>query len=204
MGFIPSEPYPLAEPCTFRLPYPHAVSDIACSCSEDQEATMPRNSRALLPAKIRTRLEPIARAGRYSHGILYSSAAAPQTASTSGPAPASSTPWIAKPEGFPFRRPRPRQQEEDRIPWVRPSFRRAFTRTCPRVLPATAVSCQIAPTSSELALLTSSNRLAWPGRSGTRRNPGGGLLRASLRRSHAAGRPPRQPFSSHRFVKENL
>ena len=51
---------------------------------------MPRNSRALLPAKIRTRLEPIARAGRYSHGILYSSAAGPHTASTSGPVPA----WI--------------------------------------------------------------------------------------------------------------
>jgi hypothetical protein len=34
---------------------------------------MPRNSRALLPAKIRTRLEPNARAGRYSHGIFISS-----------------------------------------------------------------------------------------------------------------------------------
>ena len=59
MGFIPSEPFPLAEPCAFRLPYPLAVSDIACSCSEDQEVTMPRNFRALLPAKIRTRLEPM-------------------------------------------------------------------------------------------------------------------------------------------------
>jgi hypothetical protein len=59
MGFIPSEPFPSAEPCTFRLPYPLAVSDIACSCSEDQKATMPRNSRALLPAKIRTRLKPM-------------------------------------------------------------------------------------------------------------------------------------------------
>jgi hypothetical protein len=31
------------------------------------------------------------------------------------------------------------------------SIRRAFTRTCPRVLPTTAMSCRIAPTSSEQA-----------------------------------------------------
>jgi hypothetical protein len=73
MGFIPSERFPSAEPCTKRLSFPLAVSDIACSCSEDQEVTMPRSFRALLPAKIRTRLEPNARAGRYSHGIFLSS-----------------------------------------------------------------------------------------------------------------------------------
>jgi hypothetical protein len=31
------------------------------------------------------------------------------------------TPWRAKPEGFTLRRPEPRQQEDDRIPWVRPA-----------------------------------------------------------------------------------
>jgi hypothetical protein len=53
-GFGPPEPYPSAEPCTSRRLNPHAVSDIACSCSEDQEVTMPRNARALLSAEIRT------------------------------------------------------------------------------------------------------------------------------------------------------
>jgi hypothetical protein len=59
MGFIPSESFPSAEPCALRLPCPHVVFDIASSCSEDQKVTMPRNSRALLPAEIRTRLEPV-------------------------------------------------------------------------------------------------------------------------------------------------
>jgi len=76
VGFIPPERFPFAEPCTVRLSCLLAVSDIACSCSEDQEVTMPRSFKALLPAKIRTRLEPIARAGRYSHGISYSSGTA--------------------------------------------------------------------------------------------------------------------------------
>jgi hypothetical protein len=58
-GVHPTERFPLAEPYAFRRHDPHAVSDIACSCSEDQEVTMPRNSRALLPAKIRTRLKPM-------------------------------------------------------------------------------------------------------------------------------------------------
>jgi hypothetical protein len=88
MGFIPSEPFPSAEPCTFRLPYPLAVSDIACSCSEDQKATMPRNSRALLPAKIRTRLKPMRARADTLMGFIYSSTADPLAAGTSGPAPA--------------------------------------------------------------------------------------------------------------------
>ena len=53
-GLGPPEPYPSAEPYTSRCLNPHAVSDIACSCSEDQEVTMPRNFRALLSAEIRT------------------------------------------------------------------------------------------------------------------------------------------------------
>ena len=73
MGFIPPERFPSAEPCTVRLSYPLVVSDIACSCSEDQEATMPRNFRALLPAKIRTRLEPMRARADTLMGFLYSS-----------------------------------------------------------------------------------------------------------------------------------
>jgi hypothetical protein len=56
--FGPPEPYPSAEPCVSRRLDPHAVFDIACSCSEDQEVTMPRSSRALLSAEIRTSGEP--------------------------------------------------------------------------------------------------------------------------------------------------
>jgi hypothetical protein len=54
-GVHPSEPFPPAEPSAFRRPCPHAVSGNASSCSEDQEVTLPRSSRALLPARIRTR-----------------------------------------------------------------------------------------------------------------------------------------------------
>jgi hypothetical protein len=50
----PPEPFPPAEPYAFRRQCPLAVSGMACSCSEDQEVTMPRGSRALLPAEIRT------------------------------------------------------------------------------------------------------------------------------------------------------
>jgi len=39
-----------------------AVSDIASFCSEDQEVTMPRDSKALLPAEIRTRVRNRSRA----------------------------------------------------------------------------------------------------------------------------------------------
>jgi hypothetical protein len=49
----PTERYPSAEPHAFRRRCPLAVSGIACSCSEDQKFTMPRSSRALLPAEIR-------------------------------------------------------------------------------------------------------------------------------------------------------
>jgi hypothetical protein len=54
----PTERFPSAEPHAFRRRCPLAVSGIACPCSEDQEFTMPRSSRALLPAEIRTRGRP--------------------------------------------------------------------------------------------------------------------------------------------------
>jgi hypothetical protein len=50
----PTEPFPSTEPYAFRRLCPLAVSGMACSCSEDQEVTMPRSSRALLPAEIRS------------------------------------------------------------------------------------------------------------------------------------------------------
>jgi hypothetical protein len=53
-GVHPSEPFPRTEPYAFRRHYPLAVSGNASSCSEDQEVTLPRSSRALLPARIRT------------------------------------------------------------------------------------------------------------------------------------------------------
>jgi hypothetical protein len=57
-GVHPAERFPSVEPYAFRRPCPHAVSGIACSCSEDQEITMPRSSRALLPTEVRTRCGP--------------------------------------------------------------------------------------------------------------------------------------------------
>jgi hypothetical protein len=53
-GVHPAERFPSVEPYAFRRPCPHAVFGIACSCSEDQEFTMPRSSRALLPTEVRT------------------------------------------------------------------------------------------------------------------------------------------------------
>ena len=52
-GVHPAELFPLAEPYAFRRRCPLAVSDIAFFCSEDQRITMPRDFRALLPARIR-------------------------------------------------------------------------------------------------------------------------------------------------------
>jgi hypothetical protein len=53
-GVHPAELFPSAEPYASRRLCPHAVSGIAYSCSENQKFTMPRDSRALLPAEIRT------------------------------------------------------------------------------------------------------------------------------------------------------
>jgi hypothetical protein len=53
-GVHPAELFPSAEPYASRRLCPLAVSGIAYSCSENQKFTMPRDSRALLPAEIRT------------------------------------------------------------------------------------------------------------------------------------------------------
>jgi hypothetical protein len=57
-GVHPAERFPSVEPYAFRRRCPLAVSGIACSCSEDQEFTMPCSSRALLPTEVRTCLGP--------------------------------------------------------------------------------------------------------------------------------------------------
>jgi hypothetical protein len=54
-GVHPAELFPSAEQYASRRHCPLAVSGIAYSCSENQKFTMPRGSRALLPAEIRTR-----------------------------------------------------------------------------------------------------------------------------------------------------
>jgi hypothetical protein len=92
------------------------------------------------------------RAGRYSHGILGSPSADPRAASASGPAlTPSRTGGKARRLHAPAHGAMSAGGKPDSIGPI--SIRRAFTRTCPRVLPATAVSCQIAPTSSEQASL---------------------------------------------------
>jgi len=53
-GVHPSEPFPSTERYAFRRLGPLVVSDISPFCSEDQEVKMPRDSRALFPAEVRT------------------------------------------------------------------------------------------------------------------------------------------------------
>ena len=72
-GVHPSELYPSAEPYALQRLCPLVVSGIAYSCSENQKFTMPRDSRALLPAEIRTLCQPKPTSGRYSHGFLNAS-----------------------------------------------------------------------------------------------------------------------------------
>jgi hypothetical protein len=202
VGFIPSELFPSAEPCTLRLPCPPVVFDIASSCSEDQKVTMPRNFRALLPAEIRTRLERTARGPILSWDFVLSFSRSPRCERQ----------WPGThPVAHGRRSPKAsRSGEQSHVSSRKTGFHRSdqHPKSVHQDLspgsPGDSGDSQIAPTSSEQASLVSPTRLAWPGRTGTRRNPEDGLLRTRLRHSHAAGRPPRQPFSSHRFVKENL
>jgi hypothetical protein len=143
VGFIPPERFPSAEPCTVRLSYPHVVSDIACSCSEDQEATMPRNFRALLPAKIRTRLEPMrARADTLMGFCTLRKQLTCRECQWPGARP--DTPCgVRSPRRL--RAPAPEAETTGGISdsMGPTSNRRAFTKTCPRVLPATAVMVKL-------------------------------------------------------------
>jgi hypothetical protein len=140
-GVHPSELSPPAGPYAFRRRGPLAVSDIALFCSEDQKITMPRSSRALLPAGIR------ARPGRSPAGSMLS--------------------WVsrrlfrARPErrgiGFPtpsllrFSYPRPEGRTHAALQGLAghsssrdlatpQTLMRFATGTCPRALPTTVAS----------------------------------------------------------------
>jgi hypothetical protein len=137
-GVHPSEPSPPAEPSAFRRPCPHAVSGNASSCSEDQEVTLPRSSRALLPARIRTRPGRSPGAGRYSLGLCAPLESVPRP------------PWGRLPVPFPPALPSTALGESGRTALQgladdqagrslagRPALSRFSTRTCPRLLPTT-------------------------------------------------------------------
>ena len=141
-GVHPSELSPRAKLCASRRRCPHAVSDITSFCSEDQEVKMPRGSRALFPARIRT-----------------PSGQSPEEADTllgfkplqSFPAP----PWRRLPAPFPHVLPVPplRETEHPALQGLaerigrlalagQPTLLRFTTRTCPRLLPTTVMSCR--------------------------------------------------------------
>jgi hypothetical protein len=72
-GVHPSELFPPTEPYALRRLCPLVVSGIAYSCSENQKFTMPRDSRALLPARIRTRRRSEPTPSRCSPGVFDAS-----------------------------------------------------------------------------------------------------------------------------------
>jgi len=117
MGFHPPEPFPSAKPYASRRLYPLAVSDIVCSCSEDQEITMPRSFRALLPAEIRTRLEFYACRPMLSWAFSLSLNARPGFAKAGGPTSARRArrgPKTSSTRGEPKRNSRGRSRGNDR------------------------------------------------------------------------------------------
>jgi hypothetical protein len=131
-GVRPPEPFPRAEPYASRRRCPPAVPGNAFSCSEDQEVTMPRSSRALLPARIRTH------PSRGRGGPMLSWAFLPLQ---SVPRP----PWGRLPAPFPHALSAPGLREIERAALQgvgerpsrtplagRPALLRFATRTCPR------------------------------------------------------------------------
>jgi hypothetical protein len=86
-GVHPSELFPFAEPYVLRRLCPLVVPGIAYSCSENQKFTMPRDSRALLPAKIRTCRRPKPTSGRCSLGFPRLSRAFPSCRGSGFPDP---------------------------------------------------------------------------------------------------------------------
>lgn len=86
-GVHPSELFPFAEPYVLRRLCPLAVPGIAYSCSENQKFTMPRGSRALLPAKIRACRRPKPASGRCSLGFPRLSRAFPSCRGSGFPDP---------------------------------------------------------------------------------------------------------------------
>jgi hypothetical protein len=153
-GVHPSELFPSTEPYALRRLCPLAVSGIAYSCSENQKFTMPRGSRALLPAKIRTRHRPKPESGRCSPGIQSPLQSVPfvPRARLPGPFPRALFPLDLRE----VERPALQGLDEHsgRTPltgW--PTLLRFFTRTCPRILPTTVMlrTSELAGRSIDLA-----------------------------------------------------
>jgi hypothetical protein len=147
-GVHPSEPFPSAEPYASRRLCPPAVSVITSSCSEDQEVMVTRDSRALLPAEIRT--VP----GRSPFWPMLSWDSRPReelvrTTRTRLPGPDRIAVRRLRPKVPPSLALRPSRSPPE-IPCGKSELRRrSSTRTCPRVPPTTAVPCRINPTGSE-------------------------------------------------------
>jgi hypothetical protein len=139
-GVHPSELFPSAEPYALRRQCPLAVSGIADSCSENQKFTMPRGSRALIPAEIRTRRRPKPPSGRCSLGVqspLQSVPLVPRTR-LPGPSPPALSPTDLEEAHGPALQGI--DEHSGRTPLAgRPTLLRFFTRTCPRILPTTAM-----------------------------------------------------------------
>jgi hypothetical protein len=127
-----------------------AVSGIACSCSEDQELTMPRSFRALLTTEIRTRHRP--RPGRAD--ALMGFRASPEQ-SPHGASPASRTrPSCAFPQPasgrLAGRRSRGWTHARTGGSLAKPAGSlEVFHQDLSSVLPTTVVSCRNDPTGSE-------------------------------------------------------
>jgi hypothetical protein len=149
-GVHPSERFPPVEPYAFRRRCPPAVSGIACSCSEDQELTMPRSFRALLTTEIRTRHRP--RPGRAD--ALMGFRASPEQ-SPHGASPASRTrPSCAFPQPasgrLAGRRSRGWTHARTGGSLAKPAGSlEVFHQDLSSVLPTTVVSCRNDPTGSE-------------------------------------------------------
>jgi hypothetical protein len=151
-GVHPAERFPSVEPHAFQRLCPPAVPGIACSCSEDQEITMPRSSRALLPTEVRTRCGPRSAKADALMGVLASPERSPRgahPASRARPSCAFSRhPRGGRRDGAPGIWHARGQAGPSRDP---PALLRFSTRTCPRFLPMTVASCRSDPTGSEWA-----------------------------------------------------
>jgi hypothetical protein len=149
-GVHPTERFPSVEPYVFRRLCPPAVSGIACSCSEDQELTMPRSFRALLTTKIRTRHGP--RPGRVD-ALMGFHASSEQSPHDAGPA-SRTHPSCAFPQPASGRRTgrhfrgMANMQEGGLLANPAGSLE-VFHQDLSSVLPTTVVSCRNDPTGSE-------------------------------------------------------
>jgi hypothetical protein len=156
---------------------------------------MPRSSKALLPATIRTYPRPKPRGGRCSHGLCCLSRALPRAPWGRLPAPfphALSAIGLGETDGPELQGVAERTSRQDLASL--PALLRFSTRTCPRLLPKTR--CPVGyPTGSETARRVGS-RMSEDPRSPdlpkeAARNGPGGPNREPDTLSDSGGRPPR-------------